>query len=116
MKLFVSSGLRQCSLFLENRACERCGHKVAFLPEKETMSAIEPDGEGWSTLADKGKGRMLLCRTAEYDACNWLTDASETTGYCRACRHNGIVPDPPTPRSLPAGVSWRWPSIGCSIP
>ena len=44
------------------------------------------------TLADKGKGRML-CRNAEYDACNWLTDAGDTTGYCRACRHNGIIPD-----------------------
>ena len=56
------------------------------------MSAIEPDGDGWTTLADKGKRRML-CSNAEYDACNWLTDAADSTGYCRACRHNGIVPD-----------------------
>lgn len=91
MKLFVCQACGNV-LYFENRACERCGHQVAFLPEKETMSAIEPDGEGWATLADEAKGQML-CRNAEYDACNWLTDASDTTGYCRACRHNGIVPD-----------------------
>lgn len=82
MKLFVCQACGNV-LYFENRACERCGHRVAFLPEKETMSAIEPDGEGWKTLADKGERRML-CRNAEYDACNWLTDASDTTGFCRA--------------------------------
>ena len=91
MKLFVCQACGNV-LYFENRACERCGHQVAFLSEKETMSAIEPDGDGWTTLADKGKRRML-CSNAEYDACNWLTDAADSTGYCRACRHNGIVPD-----------------------
>ena len=106
MKLFVCQSCGNV-LYFENRACERCGHRVAFLPEKETMSAIEPDGQGdggtWATLADKGKGRML-CRNAEYDACNWLTDASDTTGFCRACRHNGIVPDLSDPAQL---AGWR---------
>lgn len=91
MKLFVCQACGNV-LYFENRACERCGHRVAFLPEKETMSALEPDNEAWATLADKGRGRMV-CRNAHYDACNWLTDASDSTGYCRACRHNGIVPD-----------------------
>jgi hypothetical protein len=105
LKLFVCQACDNV-LYFENRACERCGHRVAFLPEKETMSAIEPDGEAqggtsqggtsqggtWSTLANKGESRML-CSNAEYDSCNWLTDSGDTTGYCRACRHNGIVPD-----------------------
>jgi hypothetical protein len=98
LKLFVCQDCGNV-LYFENRACERCGHRVAFLPEKETMSAIEPDGEGWTTLADKGERRML-CRNAEYDSCNWLTDVGDTTGYCRACRHNGIVPDLSDPAQL----------------
>jgi len=102
LKLFVCQACGNV-LYFENRACERCGHRAAFLPEKETMSAIEPDGEGWATLADKGKG-LMLCRNAEYDACNWLTDAGDTTGYCRACRHNGIVPDLSDPVQL---AGWR---------
>jgi len=102
LKLFVC---QHCGniLYFENRACERCGHRVAFLPEKETMSAIEPDGDGWTILADKGERRML-CSNAQYDACNWLTDAGDTTGFCRACRHNGIVPDLSDPVQL---AGWR---------
>jgi len=102
LKLFVCQACGNI-LYFENRACERCGHRVAFLSEKETMSALEPDGEAWATLADKGKGRML-CRNAEYDACNWLTDVGDSTGYCRACRHNGIVPDLSDPAQL---AGWR---------
>jgi len=102
LKLFVCQSCGNV-LYFENRACERCGHRVAFLPEKETMSALEPDGDGWATLADKGNERML-CRNAEYDACNWLTDRGDTGGYCRACRHNGMVPDLSDPAQL---AGWR---------
>lgn len=114
MKLFVCQDCGNV-LYFENRVCERCGHPVALLPEKETMSAIEPDGEGWVALADKGKTRML-CRNAEYDACNWLTDASDTTGYCRAFRHNSVVPDLSDPAQLAGWRELRWRSTGCSIP
>ncbi|QOG20676.1 MULTISPECIES: zinc-binding metallopeptidase family protein [Bradyrhizobium] len=102
MKLFVCQDCGNV-LYFENRACERCGHRVAFQPERETMSAIEPDGDGWKVLADKGESRML-CSNADYDACNWLTDADDTTGFCRACRHNGIVPDLSDPAQL---ARWR---------
>lgn len=102
MKLFVCQACGNV-LYFENRACERCGHRVAFLPEKETMSAIESDEEAWRTLAGKGESRML-CRNAEYDSCNWLTDPGEGNGYCRACRHNGIVPDLSDPAQL---AGWR---------
>ncbi|MBR0704865.1 MULTISPECIES: zinc-binding metallopeptidase family protein [Bradyrhizobium] len=106
MKLFVCQSCGNV-LYFENRACGRCGHRVAFLPEKETMSALEPDGEAqsgtWTTLADKGRGRML-CRNSEYDACNWLTDTGDGNGYCRACRHNGMVPDLSDPAQL---GGWR---------
>jgi hypothetical protein len=81
LKLFVCQACGNV-LYFENRACERCGHRVAFLPENETMSAIEPDGEAqggtWRTLATKGESRML-CSNAEHVACNWLTDAGDAT-------------------------------------
>jgi hypothetical protein len=108
LKLFLCQACGNV-LYFENRLCGRCGHRLAFLPETETLSAIEPMGGAWKTLADRGEGRML-CRNAEFDACNWLTDPDTGEGYCRACRHNGTV------RSSPAGASWRWQSIGCSIP
>jgi hypothetical protein len=110
VKLFVCQACGNV-LYFENRACERCGHRVAFRPDMETMSALEPEGEAaeaadvarWTTLGDTGPGRML-CRNADYDACNWLTDADDGTGYCRACRHNGTVPDLSDPLQL---AGWR---------
>lgn len=91
MKLFVCQACGNV-LYFENRLCGRCGHRLAFLPEKELLSAVDPDGPGWRALADQGERRML-CRNAEFDACNWLTDPGGGNGYCRACRHNGMVPD-----------------------
>lgn len=102
MKLFACQACGNV-LYFENRVCERCGHRLAFLPEKETLSAIEPDGAAWTTLADKGRGRML-CANAAYDACNWLTDPGSEQAYCRACRHNGTVPNLSDPAQL---AGWR---------
>jgi len=90
-------------VYFENRSCGRCGHRLAFLPEKVTLSAIEPTGSTWRTLADGGEGRML-CANAELDACNWLTEAGSSERYCRACRHNGTVPDLSDPVRV---AGWR---------
>ena len=102
MKLFVCEACGNV-LYFENRLCERCGHRLAFLPEKTRLSAVEPDGAAWKTLTGKG-GRRRLCRNAEFDACNWLTDADTDDDYCRACRHNGTVPDLSDPARL---AGWR---------
>ena len=102
MKLFVCQSCGNV-LYFENRTCGRCGHQLAFLPEKVTLSAIEGDGASWKTFADGGEGR-ILCANAGLDACNWLIEPGETSGYCRACRHNGTVPDLSEPSRLAA---WR---------
>jgi hypothetical protein len=68
-----------------------------------TLSVIEPDGQAWRALAD-GATRRTLCANAEFDACNWLTDPATGDRYCRACRHNGTVPDLSVPQNLAA---WR---------
>jgi hypothetical protein len=102
LKLFVCQACGNV-LYFENRLCGRCGHRLAFLPEKQALSAIEPDGAAWTTLADKGAARML-CWNAGFDACNWLTDPEKGEGYCRACRHNGTVPDLSDPAQL---AGWR---------
>jgi hypothetical protein len=90
-------------LYFENRLCGRCGHRLAFMPESVTLSAIEPSGEGWRTLAKNGESRTL-CANAAHDSCNWLTEPGSSDPYCRACRHNGTVPDLSDPKNLAA---WR---------
>jgi hypothetical protein len=102
LKLFLCDACQNV-VYFENRSCGRCGHRLAFLPEKTALSAIEPMGSTWKTLVDGGEGRAL-CANAELDACNWLTDLGANDRYCRACRHNGTVPDLSEPTRLAA---WR---------
>jgi hypothetical protein len=79
-------------LYFENRSCGRCGHRVAYLPERESMHALEPEGDAWRPLGLEGAPR-LFCSNAAQDACNWLVQEGTADMYCTACRHNGTVPD-----------------------
>src|SRR3712207_2848130 len=91
MKLFKCQHCGQL-LYFENNTCEKCGHRLGYLPEPNTLSALEPDGEAWRALASP-EGRYRFCANAEHDACNWLVPAASSETYCKACRHNGTVPD-----------------------
>jgi hypothetical protein len=102
LKLFVCQSCGNV-LYFENRTCGRCGHRLAFLPEKIAISAIEPREGGWTPLLAPGETRFL-CANAEHDGCNWLTDPASAERFCRACRHNGTVPDLSDPARLAA---WR---------
>jgi hypothetical protein len=103
MKLFKCQACDHL-VYFENRACERCGHRLGYLPELGTLSALEPDGgTTWRALA-RSEGSDRFCANAEFDACNWLVPATSGEAYCTACRHNGVIPDPSVPANLAA---WR---------
>ena len=92
MKLFRCQSCGNI-LYFENRGCERCGHRLGYLPECATLSALEPAGDAaFTPLAVSGQQRFF-CANAEHDACNWLTPPDGSSPYCLACRHNGIIPD-----------------------
>jgi hypothetical protein len=103
LKLFEC---QQCGqlLFFENTRCERCGRRLGYLPERVTISALEPRGaDRWRPLAG-GEQTVRYCANARYDACNWLIPDDEPSAYCRACRLNRIVPDLGIPGNL---VFWQ---------
>jgi hypothetical protein len=102
MKLFRCQYCGQL-LYFENTRCEKCSHRLGYLSEAETLSALEPDGQNWRALAVKGKS-YRVCANAQYGICNWLIDASTPDIYCAACRHNRIVPDPSIESNL---VGWQ---------
>jgi hypothetical protein len=91
LKLFACQACGNV-LYFENRSCMRCGYRLGFIPEQVMLSALDADGGRFATLADKGRGRAF-CANAAYDVCNWLVESDNGESYCRACRHNGIVPD-----------------------
>jgi hypothetical protein len=102
MKLFKCQHCGQL-LYFENTKCEKCGRRLGYIPELETLSALEPDGELWRALASPDR-RYRSCANAHYDVCNWLIETATPQTYCAACRHNRTVPD----TSMLANViAWR---------
>src|SRR5271166_330548 len=92
MKLFECQHCRQ-TLYFENTNCERCGRALGFLPDSLTLSALQPgEGDLWRALAAPETAQRF-CANAAYGACNWLLPAESSEAYCRACRHNTLVPD-----------------------
>jgi hypothetical protein len=107
MKLFQCQNCGQ-PLYFENTRCERCLLALGYLPARETVTALKPDGgqrnsqqQVWRALADDRRYRD--CANGTYGVCNWLVPADQDDLYCAACRHNRMIPD----LSLPENVD-RW--------
>src|ERR1700743_266514 len=94
MKIFSCQSCNN-TVYFENRICGRCGHKLGYGPERETLLALESDGSH-VRVVDSGVYRCF-CTNADRDACNWLIPEGQDGGFCVACRHNGTVPDLSTP-------------------
>jgi len=91
-------------IFFENRTCERCGHRLGYIPQLDTLSALECDEDAsWRALAASEAG-WRFCDNAGSDVCNWLIHADSTERLCVACRHNRTVPDLSVPDNL---QKWR---------
>jgi hypothetical protein len=92
MKLFECQACGNI-LYFENRTCGRCGHRLAYMPDRTTLSSLEPAGDNlWSPLAAPDQ-RRFFCQNAANDACNWLVPPGTNDAFCLACRHNGVIPD-----------------------
>jgi hypothetical protein len=91
MRLFKCQACGQI-LHFENILCEKCGHRLGYLPAATTMSAIEPEGDDWKALAAPG-ALFRFCDNARHDSCNWLIDTQSPETLCLCCRHNRVIPD-----------------------
>ncbi|HVY16417.1 MAG TPA: zinc-ribbon domain-containing protein, partial [Rhodopila sp.] len=91
MKLFFCQHCGQL-LYFDNVRCEKCGHRLGYLPSAMTLSALEPQGDAWHALADPST-QVRFCRNAEADGCNWLVEADSDLPFCAACRFNRTIPD-----------------------
>lgn len=102
MKLFECQHCGQ-PLYFENTRCESCGHRLGYLPEQATVTALEEEGASWRALAEP-KALYRFCANAAHDACNWLIAAEAADTFCAACRHNRTIPDLSIPQNL---LNWR---------
>ncbi len=98
MKLFECQHCGQL-LYFENTRCESCSRRLGYLPARETVTAVEPDGNLWRALAEPN-GHYKFCANAAHDACNWLIGAKHADKFCAACRHNRTIPDLDNPENV----------------
>jgi hypothetical protein len=113
MKLFTCPSCNQV-LYFENTLCERCGRRLAYLPELQTLSSLEPVFATGSeavaapvefvALAPEANGeRVRLCRNYDdHDACNWALSAASEGPFCQSCALNEVIPDIETPETRQA--------------
>ncbi|MEZ5363942.1 MAG: putative zinc-binding peptidase [Bryobacterales bacterium] len=91
MKLFECQGCGQI-VYFENTRCERCGRSLGYLPEDETLTALEPQGgELWQPLG-RQVANYRYCANSAHNACNWLVpDGGDA--FCLACKLNRTIPN-----------------------
>jgi len=101
MRIFRCQACRSV-IFFENSRCLTCGHELGYIPESQTMTAIDPAGEGlWQGQVPQPDGTILYRKCAHYDidqACNWLIPQTDSSTLCRSCRLTRTLPDLSVPQ------------------
>ncbi len=105
MKLFACSFCEQ-TVHFENSECTKCHHRLAYLPDRATMTALEPaenEEEGVNRLFVQvgvpgplaGQVHYRQCgNLIDHGTCNWGVPAHESPQrFCRACRLNQVIPN-----------------------
>ncbi|MFT3922768.1 MAG: putative zinc-binding peptidase [Myxococcales bacterium] len=99
MKIFKCSACGQ-TLFFENVVCTKCGHTLAYLPDRRVVSALElvedeDAPQHYRALLEGDEERLYrLCENStQYGVCNWAIEAGDEHALCRACRLNSIIPN-----------------------
>jgi hypothetical protein len=103
MKIFQCQSCGN-TLHFENSTCVECGHRLGYIPDAFVMSAVEPNGDAWSALADPSR-TFFFCSNAADGACNWLIPAGSDNTLCDCCRHNKMLPDLTDPTHFAAWLS-----------
>ncbi|MDB5941116.1 MAG: hypothetical protein JWQ13_682 [Ramlibacter sp.] len=99
MKLFNCDNCGH-AVFFENVSCLHCGSKLAFLPPRMSVAALEPVPESDGVWIRKKRGnatstrRYRLCQNnTQHQACNFAIPESDPNPLCVSCRLTQILPD-----------------------
>src|SRR5579871_2824942 len=95
MKIFHCTHCQQV-VFFENTECIKCGHRLAYLTDRGTVSAIKPAQNSLWTFDGPGETTRLY-RLCEHSTgavlCNWALPAEDPNAQCQSCRLTTVIPD-----------------------
>jgi len=96
---------QSCSsaIYFENLSCLSCGHALGFDSDELDMATLAPGGHRtFRVLGRSSCAPKIYCANSKYGVCNWLVDAHDSTGHCRACNLNRLIPNLDKPGALEA--------------
>ena len=92
----------QHPIYFENDQCLQCHHPLGYLPDSNSMSALEAAADHhWKALAAPAQGsRYRMCRNyQEFQTCNWMIPEDDPEALCVACRLNQMIPNVSQPEN-----------------
>jgi hypothetical protein len=108
MKLFACSACQQ-TVHFENSECTKCGHQLAYVPDRAMMVALAAveAGSGTRFVSVGGPAGAVQYRRCgnfvDHQACNWaVPEVDSEERFCRACRLNEVIPNLQDPKAKQA--------------
>ena len=83
-------------LFFENTACVSCGHRVAYLPDLQVVTSLEPDAADlWRSIRPEAAaaGYRWCGNVGIEPTCNWMVPGDDSTTLCASCRITRVIPN-----------------------
>ena len=85
-------------IHFENQICLQCGLRLGYRPWANDMAAVNADGQ---VISDEpATPSAFFCDNATHGVCNWMVESEQEGIFCRACRHNLVIPDLSVPGNL----------------
>lgn len=82
-------------VFFESVSCVNCGRLLAYLPDRQSMGALDAGDDGtWLYRSNHVQSRYRLCiNYAQYNVCNWAVPAGDYDDACRSCQLTQPTPE-----------------------
>lgn len=85
----------QQQVFFSNTHCLHCGSVLAYLPDRNRISALNQGEDGqfhiWGNPDPAAAYR--LCANTAHQVCNWAIPAEDPHALCASCRLTAIIPN-----------------------
>ncbi|HXJ22682.1 MAG TPA: putative zinc-binding peptidase [Polyangia bacterium] len=104
MKIFTCAVCGQ-TLYFENTTCGKCGHALAFLPDRGVLTAVDSAPNDALVAVDRklaGAKYRPCGNQVDHGACNWAVAFDDDDRFCVACRLNQMIPNLADPNAMEA--------------